>query len=84
MKRKEPRTPEEWQEAVNLAAAWRKIHDCKLYGLIDGGPGINWQRCDYIRTEGARLGYLPNVNVTDFAVGLIGALNEEAKEKKLK
>lgn len=39
MKANEPQTPEQWQEAVDAAAACRAIADCAMYGLIEGRPG---------------------------------------------
>jgi hypothetical protein len=28
----DPSTPTEWQEAVNIAHAYRALEDCKMYG----------------------------------------------------
>jgi hypothetical protein len=41
VKRSGPQTPEEWQIAVNCAAALRVILDCNLYGLLKGCPRID-------------------------------------------
>lgn len=56
---KDPRTPAEWQEAVDLALAYRSIHDAKLYGLITGGPQIDVARCNEILDRGRRRGVHP-------------------------
>lgn len=56
----DPQTPEEWQEAVDLAAGARLIADCKMYGVITGGPAIDVARCDFILRRGAKLGIRPS------------------------
>jgi hypothetical protein len=48
----DPQTPEEWQECVNLAAGWRQVADCKMYGLVQGGPDIDVRRCDQLLERG--------------------------------
>ncbi len=79
--RHNPQTREEWQEAVDAAAAFRAIADCKMYGLIEGGPKIDAHRCDEILRRGRRRGFAPSRPVTDLAVGMIDAINAEADEK---
>ena len=59
-KARDPETPEEWRAAVNGARLYRALHDCKLYGLITGGPDVNAARCDEILEAGARRGYRPD------------------------
>lgn len=51
---KDPQTPEEWQEAVNLADMHLKIEDAKLYGLVKGGPKVDKARCLSILDRGRR------------------------------
>jgi hypothetical protein len=41
----DPKTTDEWQQAVDAAHACLMIHDAKLYGLITGGSAINADRC---------------------------------------
>lgn len=55
----DPQTDQEWQEAVNIAAALRTIADVKMYGLMEGGPEINVERCDEIVEQGAARGFTP-------------------------
>jgi hypothetical protein len=50
--KRDPKTPEEWQTAVDSASALRLIADCRMYGLIDGGPSIDVARCDEIVERG--------------------------------
>ena len=82
MKFQLPQTDDEWQGAVDAAAACRMIHDCKLYGLLEGGPLIHADRCDYILERGAEHGILPSDRAEDLAVALIEAINEEAKHAR--
>ena len=62
-----PATPEEWQDAVNLAAALRALYDCKLYGLLEGGPVIDVCACDEMIRRGALRGIKPQ-NTLQLAV----------------
>lgn len=57
-KMRNPKTIQEWREAVNAAAFMRAIYDCQLYGLITG-PQIDAARCDEILEEGERRGFKP-------------------------
>lgn len=59
LEKRDPETPEEWQEAVDVAAFLRMLHDCKLYGLIEGGPETNIDRCDDILERGSSMGIRP-------------------------
>lgn len=75
---RDPKTKEEWQEAVDAASACRAIADCKAYGLLDGGPVINAERCDEILTRGAALGVMPTAPAKELAVELIASLARAA------
>ena len=54
--RTNPRTQEEWHEATVLAGAMLTLHDLKLYGLVEGGPAINLERCQRILRQGRARG----------------------------
>ena len=56
---RDPQTPQEWQEAVDLAEFYRSLYDCQLYCLITISAEINTKRCDSILNRGAKLGYKP-------------------------
>lgn len=56
----DPQTDMEWQEAVNLADMHLKIHDAKLYGLIEGGPEIDQARCIEVLGRGHARGISPS------------------------
>jgi len=80
MRRRDPKTPEEWQEAVDAAAGARAIADCMMYGLLTG-PKINVRRCDDILERGRKRGVTPSRSSTDLAVELVQQMNAEAAEK---
>ena len=42
---RDPKTPEEWQNAVDAADALLKIDSARIYGLVTGGPEIDAGRC---------------------------------------
>lgn len=72
---KDPSTPEEWQEAVDAAAAGRALADYKMYGLVEGGPSINIARCDSILERGRCRGITPSRPALDLALALIDGIN---------
>lgn len=78
VQRRDPRTREEWQQAVDAAAGARAIADCMLYGLLTGGPAIAIGRCDEILERGAKQGIKPSRPVIDLALDLIRQYNAEA------
>jgi hypothetical protein len=78
--KRNPRTLEEWQEAVDGAAALRMIADCKMYGLIEGGPEINVGRCDEILERGQSRGVHPSAPTEALALAYIAALNDVGKK----
>jgi hypothetical protein len=75
----EPQTAEEWQEAVDAAVGLRAVADCKMYGLIEGGPNIDVGRCDEILALGEARGVRPSKPAQDLAVEMIAVINEEGK-----
>jgi hypothetical protein len=54
----DPQTPEQWQEAVDVAHVMSLVESAKQYGLITG-PVVNVDRCHEILDRGAALGYTP-------------------------
>ncbi len=56
--KRSPKSPEEWQDAVNVANKCRLIHDAFLYGIITD-PRINVERCNELLEEGKRRGFTP-------------------------
>lgn len=76
----DPRTPEEWQIAVDAAAGLRLLHDCKIYGLIQGGPVIDVCRCDEIIFAGQKLGIQRSRRDVDLAMEYLMRFNAELSE----
>jgi len=63
MKKKDPKTAAEWQEAVNAAYVMRCIADCVMYGLIETDMKIDLARCDHLLAEGEIKGYRPEPSI---------------------
>lgn len=59
MKARDPRNPEEWQEAVNAAEYLLLLDSARQYGLIVGGAKVNQDRAVEILEKGRQLGYHP-------------------------
>lgn len=74
---KNPSTPAEWQRAVDAAAGFRAIADCKMYGLFEGGPEIHVSRCDEILELGARKGIRPSRPAIELALRLLAIINQK-------
>jgi hypothetical protein len=58
-----PRNPEtsaEWQAAVTGAYHCLQLDSARQYGLVEGGPEINVERCEQLLEEGKRRGVLPD------------------------
>lgn len=69
---KDPTTPAEWQEAVDLAEVLLLIDSARKYGLITGGPGVDADRCDRLLAEGRRRGVRPRPHAAnDLMQGLM-------------
>jgi hypothetical protein len=76
----EPKTQVEWQRAVDAAAGLRAVADCKMYGLLEGGPEINVARCDQILELGAAIQVYPSRSIKDLAIAAIAMLNLEGRK----
>lgn len=64
-----PRTPAEWQEAVNAAQFGLLLDSAFQYGLLereDGGTdsGVNVERCHRILAAGKKKGFEPEEDWT--------------------
>jgi hypothetical protein len=76
-----PRTPRQWQEAVDSAAFLLLLDSTRQYGLITGGPAANVERCHELLAEGKRLGYRPASADALVAKFISGAGSAEARSK---
>ena len=54
-----PKTPEEWQRSVNAAEFFLLVESSKQYGLVEGGPEVDQERCLEVLKAGAALGIRP-------------------------
>jgi hypothetical protein len=54
-----PRTPREWQEAADAADWCLAIDACRQYGLLEGGPEFNIDRCVLILKRAKKRGITP-------------------------
>lgn len=61
----EPTTPEQWQEAVDMAEAWLRIDSARAYGLVTGGPKVNVVRCRALIAQGLTRGFRPSQEKID-------------------
>lgn len=75
---KEPESPAEWQEALDAAMASRLLADCKMYGLIEGGPNVNVSRCDEIIERAQALGLRPSKRDVELAIEMVREINAGA------
>ena len=55
----DPKTPGEWQDAVDMAEGFSLLDSARQYGLVTGGPEIDVDRCEAILQEGRRRGVRP-------------------------
>jgi hypothetical protein len=55
---RDPQSPDEWQEAVDLAKFHLLLDSAVQYGLVTG-PRANVERCLDILRRGGNLGYNP-------------------------
>jgi hypothetical protein len=71
----EPQTEVEWQIAVDAANALLRIDAARQYGLIEGGPAIDVDRCVELIERGAARGTMPRrESVEEFVMGFNGEL----------
>jgi hypothetical protein len=62
---KEPRTPAQWQEAVDLADFYVRLDSARKYGLVTGGPDIDLGRCEELLKLGRLRGVRPSPGSVD-------------------
>ena len=56
----DPKTPQQWQCAVDAAQGLLYLDSARKYGLVTGGPAnINIERCEEILRRGAEMGIWP-------------------------
>ena len=70
---RDPRTPDEWREAVAWAYGLLLLDSAVQYGLVTGGPRPNLERCRAILERGAALGIVLTRDEEDAAIAAIVA-----------
>lgn len=68
-KAKAPKTPAEWQDAVDAAEFYLALDSAQKYGLITGGPEVDVDRCDDILRAGRERGIVPHRDAIERGVG---------------
>lgn len=71
-----PKTPQQWQIAVDAAKGALALHDARLYGLVTGGPTVNVERCLALLEAGKEKGIRPRADAVE---RFIEAWQREAK-----
>lgn len=81
MKIRDPKTREEWQEAVDLAEGLLALESARAYGFVAGGPSVDVARCEEVLRRGRDRGFTPHDN----AIELVAlALADQAKAEVLR
>lgn len=62
---RDPKTREEWQNAVDAADGALTLESARLYGLVTGGPEVNTARCEEILAAGKLRGVTPSADATE-------------------
>jgi hypothetical protein len=58
-KRSDPKSDDEWQEAVDLANFCLILDSCRQYGLLENVPDIDIARCEDLIRRGKQRGFEP-------------------------
>ena len=72
----DPKTREEWQKAVDMAAFYLAVDSAKKYGLTIGGGEIDARRCEELIEAGRKQGIVPAPDAIERG---IAALMKEGK-----
>jgi hypothetical protein len=59
MKQEQPKTPQQWQEAVNLAELYSRVDAAVKYGFVEFTGTINLDRCHEMLERGRKRGVYP-------------------------
>jgi hypothetical protein len=57
--KQDPKTPEQWQEAADAAHVLLLVDSARWYGLIDGGPLVDVERCQSLLKQARSRGVTP-------------------------
>jgi len=70
-----PKTNDQWQEAVDAAAAMLQLKAARFYGLVSMDVEIDTARCRHILDAGRLAGFMPSIERLDRTV--LGSLDRE-------
>lgn len=59
----DPASDAEWQEAVDAAEFLLQLDSARQYGLLTGGPEIDFDRCVDLVRRGAARGIFPKLEL---------------------
>lgn len=72
-----PVTPEQWQDAVDAAHALLTFEAARIYGLVEGGPEVNVERCVELLEDGKAMGVVPGAEAVRRMVEELNGPREE-------
>jgi len=61
----DPQTREEWQWAVDAAHGALVLDSARRYGLVQGGPKVNVDRCQEILERGKKIDVWPSLDAVE-------------------
>lgn len=73
-----PKTDVEWQEAVDLAEVWLRIHSAVLYGLVTA-PKIDVARCEELLERGRKRGVVPSADCVERLVPILAGAGSDPR-----
>jgi len=73
-----PRTPREWRDAAACADVLLAVDAARQYGLVEGGPAIDRDRCLRLLARAKAHGIVPTM--TDKTAALAALLLPEGDE----
>lgn len=73
MSNQDPRTPEQWQEAVDYAKGALALEDARAYGLVTGGPKVYVELARELIRRGAAMGIHPRPEAIEAFVAALRA-----------
>ncbi len=69
----EPQTLDDWQDVADLSTTYLALESARQYGLIEGGPEVNVERCEELLAGAAALGIEPRDDAIERCLSLIYA-----------
>lgn len=67
----DPKSPAQWREAAAMAEACLMLESARMYGLVEGGPGVNSDRCVELLGRAKQRGIVPTKAEVDQAIAAL-------------